>query len=259
MPGSASTHWNDIAMSASGQYIGAVILGGNTYISADFGLTWERGGFSEFNNPNIHSTITANFFAVAISHTGQHMVVVSGDGTANGEVYYSHDFGNFFDPSQFETYVEYLDQQWVGVAMDSTGQNVTVTNSRVRGGAFASTDGGKTFEQLLTVPNITSLCDVDMSADGTIITMSNLATSGANSIYMSLDAGLTWNKTTAPAGDWLDFAMSDDGSFMVGANYGVALYTYLPNCPAGMVHKGYTAEGGNPCEPCSAGNPTHSR
>ena len=46
MPGSESTRWNDIAMSATGQYIGAVILGGYTYISADFGLTWERGGFS---------------------------------------------------------------------------------------------------------------------------------------------------------------------------------------------------------------------
>jgi hypothetical protein len=253
MPGSSSTQWYDIDMSASGQYIGAVILGGYTFISADFGITWERGSFSEFNNPNIHSTIEANFYSIAISHTGQHMVVVTGTGTSPGEVYYSHDYGNFFDPAEFEPYVAYMYQQWVGVAMDSTGQNVTVTNSRVVDGMFSSTDGGKTFQQVLTAPNISLLCDVAVSADGNIIVTSNLAQTGANNLYMSLDAGLTWNKTDAPAGDWIDFAMSDNGQFMIGANYENALYTYLPNCPAGAVHKGYTPEGGNPCEPCGEG------
>jgi photosystem II stability/assembly factor-like uncharacterized protein len=240
-------------MSASGQYIGAVVLGGRTYISADFGITWNHGSFSKVETPFIHSDLRANFFSIAISHTGQHMVVVTGTGEETGKVYYSHDFGSFFDPAGIEPYVADLNQQWVGAAMDSTGQNVTVTNSRVVGGMFASTDGGETFQQVLTAPNISSLSDVAVSADGNIITASNLALTGANSIYMSLDAGLTWNMTDAPAGDYIDFAMSDNGQFMVAANYGNGLYTYLPNCPAGTVHNGFTAEGGNPCEPCGEG------
>lgn len=254
-PVSDATRWYSIDMSASGQYIGAVIMGGYVYMSTNYGKTWNRGEFSSTTNPQIHAWLEDDWFDIAISASGRYIVVVSGGDT--GAIYYSSDYGNFFDPALLPISIKDLNQQWVGVAMDDAGQNVTVINSLIRGGLFSSNDYGATFTQVLTAPNVSMLGKVATSGDGRRMAMySYIDMSTAKNIYLSGDGGVTWNATSAPTLSWSDLALTELGTFIYAPAFGDAIYTYLPNCPAGMIHSGYDSEGNKVCVACPAGSYT---
>ena len=241
-----SAHWYDIAMSGTGQYVVGVEMGGYMHISSDYGQSWEKGMFSD-DSPNIHFNLQADFFAVAISETGQHMSIVSS--RPSRAVFHSSDFGASFDPSTFDSSVAYMPQQWVSTTLDSTGQNVTIANSLVPGGVFRSTDFGRSFLQVAHAPNVSV---VFTRGDGATVGAFDLPMGKPGHIYISLDRGESWNMSS-PGGEWTGGAMSATGDFIVAADYSAALYSYLPNCQLGYVHAGFSSDGTNDCVACSPG------
>lgn len=250
-PVPARAQWNDVTISQDGKYMGAVILGGHTYMSRDYGASWVLGMFADNPGSSISTSLSASFFSIAVNLAGDIWVVVSGgDSKQKGRVYVSSTQFGYFQPIMMPGYQLSDNQQWVGAAISGNGRNISVVNAIKRGGFYQSTDYGATFTRTISAPNVTSFDNVVMSADSQVQAVFNLDGPNGN-IFLSIDNGNSWNATKA--GNWLGLAMSQLGDFMAGANYGVGLYTYLPNCPGGTVHQGYNDEGNNPCVPCPAG------
>lgn len=234
----------------------ALTFGSYAWLSKDYGVNWYKGMFSE-TDYHIHSTLKADYFAAAISATGQYQMIVSGrSGNADGVVYHSSDYGATFDPAKLPAAVRYLPQHYVSVDNSDSGKIVVVSNTLIAGGLFVSYDYGANFGQITAAPNVTGLVGTQISGNATTMAAYSLS-GGPGYIYMSYDYGVHWNQSTAPAGAWIDLAMSQNGQFLLAADYDVALFAYLPYCSAGSVHDGYTAEGVNTCAPCGEGKRFH--
>lgn len=231
-----SQQWEAIACSDDGQYIVAVKSNDAIYVSNDFGATWTA------------TTITLFWFDTAVSATGQYMVVVGGENAGPGGVIISSDYGVNWARSDGATTDR---NQWVSTAISGDGQTIFAVDSLVVGGIFVTHDAGATWGMLSNGPNAT-LSDVVCSDDGIFLVTAYAGLYNAAWIYVSSDAGASWNQTTE---DFTSFqlASSASGAFVVSIDYDNAVYSYTPGCGAGYEHKGFDKNGDNPCVACEEG------
>ena len=231
-----SQEWTAIACSDSGQYLAALNTNDAIYVSNNYGATWTE------------TTISIFWFDVAVSVSGQYMVAVAGSNSGNGGVIISRDFGENWARSEG---AESDNNQWVSAAITANGQTIYAVDSLTIGGIYVTYDAGDTWSVLPNAPNAT-LSDIVCSDDGMFLVASYAGLYGAAWIYVSADAGHTWNQTEVSFTSF-ELASSASGAFVASIDYDAAVYSYTPGCAAGYEHEGYNKNGNNECVGCSEG------
>ena len=190
-----ATFYSDVCVSANGQYMMACYrTGGNVYYSSDYGATWA----TNTSIPNTGNTATSllNYYAVAMSSTGQYMMAAA----YSGAIYFSKPptvtrsttvinglvtgtdlsmNGNLYTNMMSTSVVPMtrtytaagVGRKWQmvtsglltvdsyrNISMNSTGQYMlALTFNSTTGQAYLSTNYGKTFSSL-GLPNLGYMC-----------------------------------------------------------------------------------------------------
>lgn len=108
----SSMTWKGFGVSASGQYVAAIVSYGYIFYSNDYGATWTQSD-SEY----------ANFLSIAASSSGQYMVAVTANTNPRG-IWTSSDYGANWVLTTASTDIDYF-----SVASDSTGQYLAVVQA----------------------------------------------------------------------------------------------------------------------------------
>jgi hypothetical protein len=206
-----------VASSADGTKLVAVYnkggLGGNIYISANSGATW-----------NLQSSApTTNWWSVASSADGSKLVAV----VNGGRIYKSADSGVTWTPQTSSPSAP----AWNAVASSANGSNLVAV---VRGGGIYTNSGNSWTATSALTKNWISVAS---SADGSKLA----AVIIGGGIYTSGNFGSTWTQQlNAPATNWLSIASSadggklaavvDGGGIYLSSNFGVT-WTQQPNAP----------------------------
>lgn len=190
-PRDAARNWRDLAMSADGRKMAAVVEDGQIYVSSDFGITWTP---RESNR---------NWRGIAMSANGKQLVAVA----RNETIYISNDGGITWSPRESS-------RTWQAVASSADGQNLVALVSG--GQIYTSTDYGDNW--LPRESNRVWWC-VASSADGSKLVAGVLAGTGTKfgHIYTSSDFGVNWIERGDDVG-WPSVATSADGSRVIAAS-----------------------------------------
>lgn len=255
----AAYNWNYITCSSSGKFVLActsgttsgTFVGGNIWLSSDFGLTWT----------NTSSTIlTKNWISVSTSGGGQYSYCITqqiGSNGSNGLYKYTKniDIGDFFGsfPDYYETNFINKDSDsltttsapsanWSKIAMSTDGINLIACRNDSNK-IYYSTDNGSTWTQSTSSPT-GYWYDCAMSYSGQFaIACQQYVTNGGTdgNVFISNDFGVTWtNKNTLlGAKKWTCVASSYDGKLLIAAadtsnpfisnDYGSTWTAYSPN------------------------------
>jgi len=235
MPRESNRDWIDITMSSSGQYITAVVYGGQIYVSNDYGATWAARG------------ITMSWQAVAMSSSGQYQI-------AGGErsVYRSTDYGvtwnlvkdtgdfsnveslnvspngqyqiigsmdNAFISSDYGATWTTIPPAHHGVAISDTGQYL-IRIGTTGGTIKTSSDYGATWTDRNFLGSEIIYWRADMSSSGQYQATSVYPD---GKIYTSSDYGVTWTARQFN-GAWVDVEMSSSGQYQISAISGGQIY-----------------------------------
>ncbi len=185
LSGSILDYYNDIATTATGQYIYAV--SSSVYVSNDFGANWQK--------PLLPASVTS-YSPIGCSTTSGYVAVFGYGNT----VILSTDYG-----ITWITRTLPLETTWDGITMSSTGQYLALTN--YGHSVFISNDYGNTFFE---TPSSSQdyWNSISMSSSGSYI----YAASGDGSIYSTADAGTIWSPNYY---GWTGIASSQTGQYMV--------------------------------------------
>ena len=263
-PTTLASSVNSIAISASGQYQIAALLGATKglYYSSNYGQTWTvatgtnainfyqvcisaSGQYASacvwnassvtYYSSNYGQTWTASnqagvFFGIACSASGQYQVV--GDGGQSGgagAIYYSTNYGRTWIASNITNTSGYI--QWG--AMSATGQYASFATTQK--GIWFSSDYGKTWAQAGGGITTFNFRGITISASGQY----QLAAGFTYGIYYSTNYGQTWAAGFPSGGNFFNVAMSANGQYAIaciasGGNPASAIYqTILPFFTAG--------------------------
>jgi hypothetical protein len=244
--GALAENWTSIASSSDGSKLAATANGGNIYVSADSGKTWNGttpGGISNpkwiaiassadgsrlvalnyggslYTSTNSGSTWTANT-VTGVTSTNWYCAASSADGNTLVAAVYG---GNIYTNSgtTWNAVGGTSGLNWISIASSADGSKlVAAVNS---GSIYISSNSGKTW----TPVNGTSGKDwesVASSSDGSKLAAAiNNASSGG--IYTSTNSGANWTQTSAPAKTWLSIASSADGSKLAVVSTNSGIYT----------------------------------
>ena len=219
--------WGSVASSADGRKLVAAALPNwrvgwqdPLYTSSDSGATWTP------------ANVPTNWWSfVASSADGTKLVAASlGDAAGNpGRIYTSSDSGATWLQTTAPS------NEWRCVASSADGVRLVAAAARafVGGGIgyagedaiYRSTDSGSTWGRTSAPSNQwTALAS---SVDGMKLVASsapedhwdgtNYSYIGEGAIYVSLDAGATWMRTSCPSNHWASVASSADGTKLVAA------------------------------------------
>ena len=232
--------WGGVATSADGKTIVAAATWldycsaapAPVYVSTNAGGSWAQ------------TTAPSNHWSgVACSAGGTKLVAVAsffGDPAAgnyinDGLIYTSPDAGATWMPTRVPR------NNWTSVASSADGTRLVAvagslwdpaSSNYVGGVIYRSSDAGATWTQT-TAPN-TNWTAVASSADGTKLVAVSApgwdgdlqSLVGKGGIYSSLDAGATWNRTSAaPSTNWSCVASSADGVHLVAGVDSGLIYT----------------------------------
>ena len=202
--GAATLSWYDIASSADGTKMAAVVSGGGVYTSTDSGATWGE----------INSTARA-WRAIASSADGSRLAAV----VNSSFVFTSTNAGS--------TWVQQTaglpggGAAWSSIASSANGTKlVAVVNG---GGIYTSTNSGASWTQQTSgLPNsgVAAWTSVASSSDGT-----KLAAAGGSGIYLSSNSGGSWSSSSSGS-SWSSVASSADGTKLVAAQNTGSIYTW---------------------------------
>ena len=198
-----SRTWVDVAASADGTKLVAVVNGGLIYTSTDSGENWTERA----------SSLGNKFWgAVASSADGTKLVAVM----YGGPIYTSTDSGQSWSPRDSF-------RNWVDVASSANGTKLIAV---VDGGLiYTSSNSGQTWTGHAGTTQPWG--SVASSADGSKLFAAPLG----GKMYASIDSGTTW--TQLPAYHyWLSLASSSDGTKLVASDYNSE--TILTSTDAGM-------------------------
>ena len=184
-----SRYWHAVASSADGSKLAAAALDGTIYTSADFGETWQ------------FRITTGSAYGIASSADGSKLVT----GGLGVNIRTSADFG----------------ETWQVIANSPTscyhpsssadGSKLVVGNHSSDGYLYTSSNSGASWVKRIASPGgIFTWTGTATSADGQKI----LAVSYSGDVFTSLNAGTTWNTSSAPAQPWRNATMSQDGTKM---------------------------------------------
>lgn len=263
-PTTLASSVNSIAISASGQYQIAALLGATKglYYSSNYGQTWTvatgtnainfyqvcisaSGQYASacvwnassvtYYSSNYGQTWTASnqagvFFGIACSASGQYQVV--GDGGASGgagAIYYSTTYGRTWIASNITNTSGYI--QWG--AMSATGQYASFATTQK--GIWFSSNYGQTWAQAGGGITTYNFRGITISASGQY----QLAAGYTYGIYYSTNYGQTWAAGFPSGGNFFNVAMSANGQYAIaciasGGSPASAIYqTILPFFTAG--------------------------
>jgi hypothetical protein len=207
--------WQNVEVSATGQYQTAIVNGGDLYTSSDYGVIWVANG---------SAPTSVNWSDVAVSATGQYQTACCADGVTG--LYASSNYG--------VTWTQRVSVPtagiWQSVATSATGQYQVVSDGSNTYGVYTSSNYGVTWAPT-SAPITPQWQGVAISATGQYMTVTDYA--GTDGIYISSDYGATWTQSSAPtAGVWQSVAMSATGQYQsacaqgtygiyISSNYGV--------------------------------------
>jgi hypothetical protein len=192
---SQNGEWDSMASSSDGTRMILGNMNSGTFISVNSGASWG----------NVFST-EVQVVGVASSADGTHLACVVTNG---GEIYVSVNSGSTWSPLGAAN--------WTAVASSSSGNQFV---------AVAANQGIATFSTTAAINNYAntiSWSSVASSANG-----SNLVASAYNgSIYLSANAGASWNPSSSGVKNWKAVASSADGTKLVAAVYGGGIYSSI--------------------------------
>ncbi len=186
--------WHDVATSADGTRLVALVNGGQLYTSTDSGVTWTP------------RESIRNWFAVTSSADGTRLAAVVNAGL----IYTSTDSGVNWTPR--ESVRSWRD---IGSSADGTRLVAIVISGRIH----TSTNSGVTWTEQLGSPTA-NWRGVTSSADGTRLA----AVVQGGQIYTSTDSGVTWTARET-ARTWFSIASSADGTRLVAVVNSGFIYT----------------------------------
>jgi len=192
--------WQQIATSATGQYIGVVSSTG-TWVSSNYGVTWTK------------TNSLSNLTCITMSATGQYQAV---DGNSGQSVNISSNYGVTWKVAygQATGYNNNL-------AMSATGQYIIMNQGNY--GIGISSNYGASFTSVSSpASNNPGLA---ISATGQYMLFINYTGASAYNVYCSTNYGVTWTNTSAPTINWSCFAISANGQYVTGVVNGGYIYT----------------------------------
>ncbi|MCW5557950.1 MAG: immunoglobulin domain-containing protein [Verrucomicrobiae bacterium] len=169
----------------------------------------------------------ADWRSMASSADGLKLVAASAgyEGVDYGGIYTSTDGGETWSKAVLPT------NDWTSVTSSSDGLRLAAVSTPteidgewIESGIYTSSDGGTNW--IKTGAPADSWSAVASSSDGTRLvaasttSFDDLGRTEPGMIYLSPDAGLTWDKTDAPGLDWISVASSADGRQIVAATAG---------------------------------------
>lgn len=175
------------ASSLKGDVLGVATVGGQVYISNDYGVTW------------VSRDSNRNWSDLACSGDGRVMA-----GTVfNGNIYVSTDSGVSWRATASAT------AAWVGIASSSDAKLLVAAAQN--GMLYASTNQGSSWRSL-DGAGLRNWSSVAVSGDGARV----VAAVNPGLLYISADSGSTWG-STAFSTNWVAVAASGDGMNLVAA------------------------------------------
>jgi len=187
--------WVEIASSADGTKLVAVVLNGQIYTSTDSGTNWTARESSR------------SWLSVASSADGTRLAA----GLLRSKIYISTDSGTTWTPRA-------SDQYWDSIASSADGMMLAAAAAE-NANVYTSTDGGTNWAPHST-PDGWPFNAITSSADGTKL----VAARYGGYIWTSTNSGMNWTQR-ATSRYWQAVASSADGARMVAAVYGGSLWT----------------------------------
>ena len=213
--GAGNRNWTAVALSEASDVIYGVENGGGVYRSPDFGATW-----SKTSAPN------CNYVGVATSGSTN---VSAACGGSSGKIYVNTNAGigdeNTWTISTGTNNLNFTE-------LKSSSDGTKLIASVWAGGVYMATDGVFSYSNKMSTPLTTYLWSaVGINSDGTkLIATSRGASSygSGGNVYTSTDAGTTWIASSGANGanqgqangDWMNAAISADGSTLVAVAFG---------------------------------------
>jgi len=243
-----SSAWNNISMSANGQYQTAAVVAGAIYQSSNFGITWAivtgagtgswislaMSSSGQYQTASLYSrsyayssdyglnwttsiiaaTANSTFQNIAVSSSGQYQTAVFTNTTAtNGTIWISTNYGVLFT-SKGTT------QNYQNSAVSASGQYQSVCTGN--SGIYWSSDYGQTWTQ----SNVTSggYSSIAMSSSGQY----QVAAIWSGLIWYSTNYGVTWTSVAGTTQNWYsNISISANGQYILGTSNATANYVYL--------------------------------
>lgn len=197
--------WYQVASSASGIKLAAVVNGGYIYTSTDSGATW-----TERTNSG-----SGDWMSIASSSDGTKLVA-SRAWAGNGSIYTSTDSG--------ATWVERTSvgsRRWFYVTSSDDGTKLAAVdgNTSTGGYIYTSTDSGATWTEQ-TASGQRQWKAISSSSNGSKLA----AIVSTGQIYTSTDSGATWTARDSNR-NWQRITSSSDGTKLAATVLGGYIYT----------------------------------
>jgi len=196
---------SQIAVSDDGSTIVITQYQGYIWISRDFGNSWvKKEDVISRDMPNFYSPGAGNWWAVAVSATGQRMIIHE-----LKNIYISNDFG--------ETFSSGREVSGAGLAdCDMSDDGRIILIGTMSTGVFISKDYGANFSRVTSLPS-GSISPVAVSGDGNHL----LAAAQTGGVWISNNSALSWSEGTLPQTlqqydkFWVGVTISEFGSRIV--------------------------------------------
>jgi RNA polymerase sigma factor (sigma-70 family) len=216
--------WTCAASSADGQKLAVAAELGGIYVSTNAGATWSlsRAPNKRWNSvvasadgnrlvalASTGGAFTRDMPAKGLHYTADEMGSASGNATnmlyavVKGGIYLSDDSGLTWTRTSAPE-----DLWWWSVACSADGSKMVAT----------------------TTITATNLVESRMNPDGTTSTVISQSLTGGGLVFVSTNAGASWEVTSAPSRHWVSLAASADASTLV-----VAAKLAWPTAPSGVM------------------------
>jgi hypothetical protein len=187
--------WVCVASNSTGQYLVALVLGGDIYRSSDYGTNW-----SVINTGGQKSWISS-----ALDSTGQYLVAV----VFGGDIYTSSNYGTTLTATGNSSLNHLL---WTSSASDSTGQYLLAVSQYVNasgGHIYRSSDYGTNWS-VLNTGGQKFWRSVASDSTGQYLVAAVLG----GDIYTSSNYGTTWTATGNPSLNWHKVVSNSTGQYL---------------------------------------------
>jgi uncharacterized repeat protein (TIGR02543 family) len=222
---SGNRNWTGVTVSQSSNVIYGVIPYGGVWRSPDFGVTWEQTS----------APTNCNYVGVATSGT-TNVSVACGNGNNNGGAIYVNTNEGVGNSSTWTTSTGTSGRNFTEIksSFDGTKLFASVWNDNAGspyGGVYMASDGTFSYTNTMSTPLTTYFwSSLGVNSDGTklIATSRGAGTNNAGgNVYTSADSGATWTESSGSSGanaggthgDWMNAAMSADGSAMMAVGF----------------------------------------